>query len=433
MQDIDPNMEELFRKASEDYPLKTGEDNWDKIVPQLSSEIEQQKSTKKSVHKKYYFSILLLLLFMSLGIFFLNDDGNQNNVSKGKGSQHTIVQQPASVTRINSDQRKKILSGAATEETHTLPDSNQTVVIQNDHSTIRVTGSSTVKMEDKGRIEIGHKAKSKKAIKENVLTHAKARDVIPTDKKNNLNNLTSVHLQYIMNSPTKTNVFSIVPHGRLQQSISLSSDTVQEKTNAMISPRRWYYGLILGPGFNAVKGQGLKKTGFDIGLLGGFRLGAKLSVETALLFSQKYYTTSGEYFSMKEIGPMMPAGMQVMRVQGSSRVFEIPIHLHYDLINKNNRRVFSSTGFSSYIMTEESNKYFTSMNGIEEKLQGFYKPDRRYFIAAIDLGVGYEQSLGRKNVIRFQPYIQVPIKGIGIGNLPVTSTGLHIGISRSAH
>lgn len=433
MQGVEPNMDELIRKAAEGYPLKPGEDNWNKIASKLSGETGQKELVKNPNHKKYYVTGLILLLFISVSILFFIHNNKQTNLINTNGSQHTFAQQYPTVNKIYSVQPKGISSGA-TEQKNFLPaDNNHVDIVQKDHSAVSTAGSPDVKNKNHVVIKTRNKAKSKIIIKEDVLADPLIRYTISTKLKNRVSKLIPVHLQYILNRPLKTSEFFIQPYGSMQQFVPLTSGTIQQKVNTIASPKGLYYGLILGPGFNAVKGQGLRKTGFDIGFLTGYRINAKLAVETGLLFAQKYYTTAGKYFSKKEIGSMMQGGMQVVQVQGSSSIFEIPVHLRYYVANKNNRRFFLSAGFSSYIITTESNKYFTSLNGAEEKLYGFYQTDRRYFVAAIDLGVGYEQSLGRKNNIRFEPYIQIPIKGIGIGNLPITGTGLHIGITRSVH
>ena len=431
MQGIEPNMDELMRKASEGYPLKPGEDNWNKIASKLSGETGQKGLVKSPNHKKYYATVLILLLLISVTIPFFIFNGKQNNLINTNGSQRTLAQQYPTVSKIYPVQPKGISSGATRQKDFLMADNDHVDIVQKDHSAVSTAGSADVKNKNHVIIETRNKAKSKIIIKEDVLADPLVRYTIPTKSKNRVSKLISVHLQRISNTPLKTSEFSIQPYGSMQLFSPLTSGTIRQKVNTSPSLRGLYYGLIVGPGFNAVKAQGLRKTGFDIGFLAGYRINAKLNVETGLVFAQKYYTTAGKYFSKKEIEPMMQGGKQVTQVQGSSSIFEIPIHLRYYLANKNNHRFFSSAGFSSYIITTESNKYFTSLNGAEEKLYGFYQTDRRYFVAAIDLGVGYEQSLGRKNNIRFEPYIQIPIKGIGIGNLPITGTGLHIGITRS--
>ena len=104
---------------------------------------------------------------------------------------------------------------------------------------------------------------------------------------------------------------------------------------------------------NAIKDEGFKKTGFDIGLLGGYRFSRNFSLESGMLFAKKYYWTSGKNFDMSGMGSSMPAGMDMLEVHGSSQIIEIPLHVRYDLAHKKAHRFYSLAGFSSYILTEE--------------------------------------------------------------------------------
>ena len=247
-----------------------------------------------------------------------------------------------------------------------------------------------------------------------------------------LMNSRDLNLMYANNNFSPSRINLLDTGSRSTQFISSPSNAAEKKVTKKISTHGFYYGLLLGAEMNTVKNQDMKKVGFDIGLTGGYRFSTRLSAETGILFSQKYYTTSGEYFSLKEIGATMPAATKVMEVKGTSKVLEIPVHLRYDFFNKKDHRYFSSAGFSSYILTKESNQYRTSLNGIESMMYGTYKKNRSYFAASLDLAVGYEKNFGKKNNIRFQPYIQLPVKGIGVGNLHVMSTGVHIAITRSS-
>jgi hypothetical protein len=68
-------------------------------------------------------------------------------------------------------------------------------------------------------------------------------------------------------------------------------------------------------------------------------------------------------------------------------------------------------------------------NGNPEMLKGVYTNNKNYFAATVDIAAGYEQNIKGKFFLRMEPYIQIPIKHVGVGDLPVTSAGLHIGIS----
>jgi hypothetical protein len=128
----------------------------------------------------------------------------------------------------------------------------------------------------------------------------------------------------------------------------------------------------------------------------------------------------------------MPSGMEITELQGSTGIIVIPFHLRYNIIHKRNHRFYSLTGLSSYVITNENNEYFTMLNGTSGKMNGNYTANRNYFAASIDLGLGYEKDIGKNNHLRLEPYLQLPVRGIGVGRLQVRTAGVRFAITRSA-
>jgi hypothetical protein len=213
--------------------------------------------------------------------------------------------------------------------------------------------------------------------------------------------------------------------------LELPLEPMRHPQKKEVFARKFYYGLTAGAGFSAVKNSRLHKSGFDMGLLAGYRLRNRISLETGLLLVQKFYTTEGNDFSMEEVGSAMPAGMKLMEVEGSSRAVELPLHLRLDFLAGDRSRLSAATGFSSYWITNERNTYHAMMNGVAEKMYGNYDKDRRYFAASFDLALGYTPYVQNNVSIRIEPFLQIPIRGTGVGKLPVRSAGVRIGITRS--
>jgi hypothetical protein len=66
-------------------------------------------------------------------------------------------------------------------------------------------------------------------------------------------------------------------------------------------------------------------------------------------------------------------------------------------------------------------------------MYGTYSKDKIYYTASLDFGLGFEKDLSKKTHIRLEPYLQIPISGIGIGKLPVKTIGIRVGLTRSPH
>ena len=417
MQDMSPDMEDLMRKASEAYPLKETDDRWDEIASKINAPAPPPNLKKEAGYKKYFASIILLLLFLFLGFFFFNKTG-VDKVNKLRAIQTNKPNQDLQPSQGNSLEKAKALTNK----------------------------SNTPLIQKKAGDEIPHSAS------ENKITSIKQKTIAPTklNKKRlsaneEIDNYTPISNK---NEPAATSEKQNISINKLELVFDYPEFSLRPKTfsfdldkSVLFLPKKkggfyhkgFYYGLVAGRGFNTIKSQEFKKAGWNIGLVGGYYFSKKFSVETGLLFSQKYYTTMGDHFSMKEIGPTMPSAMKIMAVDGYSKMIEIPVLLRYDFVQNSKRSFFSSAGFSSYILANENNQYHTSMNGTEQMMYGTYKNNKRYFAASLDLGIGYSQKFGNKNNIRFQPYLQIPLKGVGVGDLQIMGAGLRVALTRRAH
>jgi predicted GNAT family acetyltransferase len=63
-------------------------------------------------------------------------------------------------------------------------------------------------------------------------------------------------------------------------------------------------------------------------------------------------------------------------------------------------------------------------------MTGSYKNNCRYIAVMANIGAEYNYKTGKHTLIRIEPYIQIPLKGIGIGSMPVMTAGLHVGFMR---
>ena len=83
MQQADSDMDDLFRKAAQDYPLKTDNADWEKVRSYLSpaAGIAETASPKKN-YKKFLWLLLLLPIGWA-GYIFIS---HENNASKQASS-----------------------------------------------------------------------------------------------------------------------------------------------------------------------------------------------------------------------------------------------------------------------------------------------------------------------------------------------------------
>ncbi|HEX8278424.1 MAG TPA: hypothetical protein VF540_06995, partial [Segetibacter sp.] len=104
-------MEELFRRAGEEYPLNTGSGDWDKVMQRLHHNQEDvRKTNKKQKDYRYLWLLLLLPLGFMLGRYF-DKDQKVNPVERHKEVAITIARpgktvpttSPSGSTNVNTN------------------------------------------------------------------------------------------------------------------------------------------------------------------------------------------------------------------------------------------------------------------------------------------------------------------------------------------
>ncbi|CAN5619938.1 hypothetical protein BH10BAC2_BH10BAC2_45510 [soil metagenome] len=418
MQDVGENMDDLFRKAADNYMLKEGESNWDEISPQLGLAIPAIPPVKQKKTKQYILISLLLLLFFAAGNLF----------------NYYTTKTPAPDNEIVKQQYEK----KTEDNINAAPLATQ----QNSRSKNKISVSRQEKKEPKNIIaQTGtYTAISFKNSDTDFFTKKLPLRPMQINAGNYINNVIPAtadeNNQSIItedpDNPLKKSKDLQVSDNPVSANIEqpLDKDSTENKNTAVIKlnaeiPQGMYVGLLAGSGFNAVKNQHVTKPGVDIGIVAGYRFNQRSSVEIGLLYSKKHYYSDGKYFKMEKTAGSMPAGMTITSLTGHSTVFEIPVKFKYNVLQKNNSTLYTSAGVSSYLLTNEQNDYATLLNNTEGTMQRTYKKASGYIAGAFNLSAGYEHSIGKNNAIRIEPYITIPTTGVGIGSLPVSSSGIH--------
>jgi hypothetical protein len=202
------------------------------------------------------------------------------------------------------------------------------------------------------------------------------------------------------------------------------SNAVTKKTNSNKKINQGFYiGLIAGPDVSTVKFQSVNNLGFSLGALVGYHFNNRISVETGLIWDKKYYYSNGEYY--KKNGISLPP---TTTLDGSCSMFEIPVSIRFDFATKKNYGFFAKTGLSSYLMTSED---YTFNYPTTPSYQ--FKNDslQNNIFSILQISGGYERAINERTKIRVEPYVKIPLQGIGKGDMPITSFGIYFGITHS--
>ena len=418
MQDIENDMDDLFKRAAEEYPLHVGESNWESIekkiaVPPIVS--ESQPGEKKNNKRLFPFLLLTgILLLIGLVLFSphvnnhqtgkSSNSANQHNVPDNKiseqlqASNHTahldIKKESASIDGMPEENKIKSARSFATEKENLFPKKNS----------LKITSHKYQK---------ANSAHDQKEINADTIVNKKYFDKEKEEKEKLLTDNKSSGYK-TDSSLTQKNVIS----------------TANKKTKSNIKPPKengFYAGIIVGTDYSKVKSASFKEPGFSAGVLIGYKT-KSFFTETGISISHKYYSSQGNMFDDQD--GSMPSGMIIDNLESHSKILEIPLKAGYYFYKKKNTNLFIAGGAALYIMTREKNNYNVTMNGNPEKMVGLYEKNSLKIPAVFSISAGWEHYLSGRLKIRIEPVLKLPLQGIGVGRLPVTSAGIQIGIMR---
>jgi hypothetical protein len=185
-------------------------------------------------------------------------------------------------------------------------------------------------------------------------------------------------------------------------------------------------GLVAGPDMSNVRFTDMDKPGYNVGLQIAYRLSNRWSVNTGLLYTRKNYTVQGKDFTKPNTGWWQSLDLHV--VDGYCQMFDIPLNVRYDFAFNNKQRWFASAGASSYIMTSEYYNYDYTYNGVRSQSPRDRDSTSTYLFSILNLSAGFERALNKRFSVQAEPYLKIPMKGLGYGKLNLNSYGIYFSV-----
>jgi hypothetical protein len=186
-------------------------------------------------------------------------------------------------------------------------------------------------------------------------------------------------------------------------------------------------GLVAAPDMSNVKFSNTDKVGFNLGIQLGYRLSQRWTLNTGILYTKKNYTSRGKDFNPPK-GTWLD-NVTLNEVEGSCFMFDIPLNVRYDLNSGTNHRYFVSTGLSTYFMKKENYEYYYQYsNGSASSRYRTYPSSDRYWFSILNLSAGFEKKLSNRFSLQAEPYLKIPLKGVGYGNIQLNSYGVYFSL-----
>ncbi len=149
-------------------------------------------------------------------------------------------------------------------------------------------------------------------------------------------------------------------------------------------------------------------------------IGEKWSLQTGIIRSLKKYSAPfSDYHPDKHLyQKTMPVS-----VDGSCTVFEVPLNVRFDFSQRPKTRWFVGVGLSSYKMQKE-NYIYNYDTYVHNAVKGWGGSTGWYFLSHANASVGYERRLAKRLSLVAEPYVRIPLRGVGFGKVNLITGGV---------
>lgn len=199
------------------------------------------------------------------------------------------------------------------------------------------------------------------------------------------------------------------------------SEIKKEKKGSSSS---FFAGLSTGVDMSFISGNkaGTVKPVAGIGI--GYTFRNRFTVRTGFYAGRKIYSADGN--SYKGTPAFYQYYPYLESVDANCKIYEIPLLFSYHL-GKNARQNWMLTaGLSSLLMKEESYHYYykyTATGALYDR-KWTIRDENNHFFSVFTLSAGYNRSFGKRFRLLTEPYLKLPLNGIGAGSIKLNSGGV---------
>lgn len=203
-------------------------------------------------------------------------------------------------------------------------------------------------------------------------------------------------------------------------------EETSEQPNYTTTPRLSLL-LSFAPDFSSTSLNRYSAPGTAFGGMIHYHVGSRWSVAAGIIKNQKQYTGKGaDYTPPTGYWRYYTNGKVPSTIDGECSVVEFPLMVQYTLYQTGKSRFLAGAGTSSYLMLDESYRYYFDEPNPGTREGWASKDQSRFMFNMVNFTLAYERQIAPGLMLGVEPYLKIPIEEIGWTNLKLFSTGASI-------
>jgi hypothetical protein len=215
------------------------------------------------------------------------------------------------------------------------------------------------------------------------------------------------------------------------RAINLSTIRQPIRDRVLHINRSLVFGIVGGPDYASVNSLSGQRPGSTIGATVDYQFVNHLYIGTGLLFTRKIFNAFPQDYRVPDSYYRQNGmAMGVNIIKGSFTMLEVPLNLRWDFNTSDNSLFFVGVGASSYLFTRQNCFYYYNFYNppTQDSKKITYSNQPGDLFASINFSAGAEFGISNSLSVLFGGYVKTPTRGIGFGQVDLTSVGLTFGL-----
>ena len=170
----------------------------------------------------------------------------------------------------------------------------------------------------------------------------------------------------------------------------------------------------------------LKKPGkitmvYGAGLSYGFA--KHFSVSAGFYVSDKIYSATPEQYNTTTYP-------YLTNINADCKIYQVPVSIGYHFGQKKKHSWSGSAGLTTLLMKKEVYDYqYKTPAGQNYSYQHTVDNQNKHYFSVLSLAAGYRYHLGNRVTLAGEPFVNIPLTGIGFGKVKLNSAGVQVTVS----
>ena len=411
------NLDHFFQKAARDPDVQFNENDWRKLEEKLDAESSRLSADQPNRWRLGMASVGAILVLTGITYFLLPDRIQNKPTYSREDSRIDAIPEKRVIASADSlaKQKQPAQVQASPQANRIQPAKKVKSAVENGKFAVnpkRPMYPST-KLQEENRVsqerEAALRTTLENGVTESKLAERKEERITVTFSSND----DSVNLLPAANDKPKVEKSEMIT----------GADFVVKSRNTTVRAR-WSLVLLFAPDFSSTSSNEYTSPGVAFGLVAHYHLSNTFSISTGIVRSHKKYWGYGkEYKPPKGYWKRNTNGVIPESIYGTCNVLEIPLSLQYKVVNMKRSRMYITAGISSYLMLKETYHFTFEDPNPGAKEDWSSSGTSRFLLSIANVSAGYERDILPNVAIGIEPYVKIPVTGIGWSGLKLFSAG----------